>query len=52
MYTIIIEVHATPSNYWGKMEFLDKAGNLHERDLQGDRRQLLIVMLCKELLMP
>lgn len=38
MYTIIIEIHATSSNYWGKMEFLDKAGNLHERNLQGGQK--------------
>lgn len=38
MYTVIIEIHATPSNYWGKMEFIDKAGNLHERNLQGGKK--------------
>lgn len=38
MYTIIIEIHATSSNYWGKMEFLDKAGNLHEKNIMGGQK--------------
>lgn len=38
MYTVTIEIHATSSNYWGKMEFIDKSGNLHERGLQGGQK--------------
>lgn len=38
MYTVTIEIHATSSNYWGKMEFIDKSGNLHERSLQGGQK--------------
>ena len=38
MYTVVIEIHASPSNYWGKMEFLDKVGNLHERSFQGGQK--------------
>ena len=38
MYTVIIEIHATPSLYWGKMEFVDKAGNLHEKSIQGGKK--------------
>jgi ribonuclease HI len=38
MYTVTIEIHATPSNYWGKMEFIDKAGKLHEKGLNGGKK--------------
>lgn len=38
MYTVIIEIHATSSNYWGKLEFIDKAGYLHERSIQGEKK--------------
>jgi ribonuclease HI len=38
MYTITIEIHATPSNYWGKMEFIDKSGKIHEKNIQGGQK--------------
>lgn len=38
MYTVTIEIHATPSIYWGKMAFIDKAGRLHEKSIQGGKK--------------
>ncbi|WP_143318900.1 RNase H family protein [Clostridium sp. HBUAS56010] len=38
MYKVMIEIHATPSNYWGKMQFVDKTGNLHEKSFQGGQK--------------
>ncbi|SEU24164.1 RNase H [Lacrimispora sphenoides] len=38
MYVVTIEIHATPSNYWSNMEFIDKAGKLHEKSIQGGKK--------------
>lgn len=38
MYLVTMELRATPSHYWARLEFLDKAGKLHEKELEADRK--------------
>ena len=37
MYPVTIELHATASKYWGRLEFVDTGGRTHTRDIKQDR---------------
>lgn len=37
MYEVIITIHASPSKYWGKVEFEDKKSRWHRREIAGER---------------
>lgn len=37
MYEVTIKIDANPSKYWGKMEYQDKLGNRHHKEIEGER---------------
>lgn len=37
MYPVTIELHATASKYWGRLEFVDGRGKTHKRDIGQER---------------
>ena len=37
MYEVTVKIGATPSKYWGSLEFSDAAGKVHRREVSGER---------------
>lgn len=37
MYEVTIKIGASPSKYWGSMEFTDTKGKVHMREISGER---------------
>ena len=37
MYEVTIKIGATPSKSWGRLEFFDTAGEVHRREISGER---------------
>lgn len=38
MYIVTMKILASPSKYWAELEFLDKAGVLHKKVLEAERK--------------
>lgn len=38
MYEVKVKIGASPSNYWGKLEFTDQKGKVHIREISGERK--------------
>ncbi|WP_373264518.1 RNase H family protein [Hungatella hathewayi] len=38
MYIVTVEIQASPSKYWARLEFLDKTGRLHEKEIEAVRK--------------
>lgn len=39
MYEVTIKIGASASNYWGKVEFLDKKGKPHVREISREQQE-------------
>lgn len=37
MYEVTIKIGASPSKYWGSLEFTDTKGKVHMREISGER---------------
>lgn len=38
VYIVTMEIQASPSKYWARLEFLDKAGKAHIKEIEADRK--------------
>lgn len=38
MYIVTMEIQASPSKYWARLEFADRDGKLHEREVEAERK--------------
>lgn len=50
MYQVNIWIRASTSNYWAKLEFQDKSGTLHQREIGEDRKSTINSNLLEALL--
>ena len=37
MYEVTVKIGASPSKYWGSLEFTDAAGRPHRKEIEGER---------------
>ena len=37
MYEVTVKIGASPSKYWGSLEFTDAAGRPHRKEIAGER---------------